>query len=79
MARLAWNLPLLHALDTEPDTDGARIRAHAERVLGRLHRWREVLAPLFAAGPVSSASSAGQSSKCEPFWSRGVPAHGDGR
>lgn len=49
LARLAWNLPLLHAISTEPGSDGARIRAHAERVLPRLPAHRRELALLFAA------------------------------
>lgn len=49
LARLAWNLPLLHALSTEAGSDGAQIRAHAARVLPRLRAHSEELAPFFAA------------------------------
>lgn len=55
-ARFAWNLPLLHALPTEPDTDGADIRAEAEAWLANLPEYLPLLAPLFAQRTTELAS-----------------------
>lgn len=46
--RFAWNLPILHALSTEPGSDGAMIRADAEQLLERVVD-RQSMMPLFTA------------------------------
>lgn len=47
-ARFAWNLPILHALSTEPESEDAQIRADAEPWLAHLADHLPALAPLFA-------------------------------
>ena len=46
LVRFAWNLPVLHLLETEPGSEGAKVREEARRWLGRVAEGRDVLVPL---------------------------------